>query len=110
MIVGRLDPGRAMVLIPPEPVSDDPVTQQKCAEGCWALIVEPLSETTTRLICRGVSKRKPSFSGRFWEYVFWEPAHFIMERKMMKSIKALAEQAVDNRSVALNMQNSMRSS
>jgi hypothetical protein len=93
MIVGRLDPGRAMVLIPPAPLTCDPATQQVRAEGVWALIVHPIDKNTTRLICRGLGERKSTFSARFWEYAFWEPAHFIMERKMMKTIKALAERS-----------------
>ena len=27
-----------------------------------------------------------------WNHVFWKPAHFIMEPKMMMTIKTLAEQ------------------
>jgi hypothetical protein len=62
------------------------------AEGTWSFIVEPVDITTTRLILRGRSGPKRNFSDRFWNHVFWEPAHVIMERKMMMTIKALAEQ------------------
>jgi len=33
----------------------------------------------------------PRLRDRIIGYTFWEPAHFIMERKMMSNIKRLAE-------------------
>ena len=92
MVVVRLDSGRAMVLGSPGMAGN--LTDQP-AEGTWSFIVEPVDTTTTRLILRGRSGPKRTFSARFWNHVFWEPAHFIMERKMMVTIKALAEQPHD---------------
>jgi hypothetical protein len=92
MVVARLDSGRAMVLVPPGSsgnIADDPPV-----DGTWAFIVEPVNATTTRLILRGRSGPKRTLRARFWEHVFWEPAHFIMERKMMRTIKLLAEEPI----------------
>lgn len=89
MVVVRLDSGRAMVL--GSPGTAGTFTDQP-AEGTWAFIVEPVNATTTRMILRGRSGPRRNFSARFWNHVFWEPAHFIMERKMMMTIKAVAEQ------------------
>jgi hypothetical protein len=60
-------------------------------EGTWAFILVPIDPSTTRLIVRSRGPEAPTFFGRlFWVAVF-EPAHFIMERKMMLQLKALAE-------------------
>src|SRR5204862_1736405 len=80
MVIARLDSGRAMVLVPPRGVGyfmDEP------AEGTWSFIVEPVDTTTTRLILGGRSGPRRTFSDHFWNQVFWEPAHFIMECKLM---------------------------
>jgi hypothetical protein len=90
MVIASLDSGRAMVLVPP--VSAGHLPGDQPAEGTWSFIVEPIDATTTRLILRGRSGPKRNVRARFWNHVFWEPAHFIMERKMMMTIKALAEQ------------------
>jgi hypothetical protein len=61
-------------------------------EGTWAFILVPVDPGTTRLIVRSRGPEAPTLVGRlFWMAVF-EPAHFIMERKMMLSLKALAEE------------------
>ena len=50
-----------------------------------------MTPRTTRLVVRSRGPEAPTFLGRlFWVGVF-EPAHFIMERKMMLRLKALAE-------------------
>ena len=72
-----LDPGRALVL-----------------EGWGAFVLEPLGPRTTRLIVRS---RGPSAWGRLSHYLFWEPAHFVMERRMLLGIKARAERMAGER-------------
>ena len=65
-------------------------------------LLEPIDEDTTRLFARMRSKPRQSSIGPFSEgsplraitnYLFWEPAHFVMERKMLTGIKRRAEQA-----------------
>ena len=78
--VTRLDPGRALVL-----------------GTSWAFILEPVDERTTRLLVRGRGRFENPDLGRplnllYWRLVF-EPAHFIMERRMLKGIKERAESA-----------------
>jgi hypothetical protein len=59
--------------------------------GTWAFILVPITPTTTRLVVRSRGPEAPTFLGRlFWMGIF-EPAHFIMERKMMLRLKSLAE-------------------
>jgi hypothetical protein len=59
--------------------------------GNWTLILLPLDPATTRLVVRSRGPASPSPVVRlFWMAVF-QPAHFIMERRMMLRLKFLAE-------------------
>lgn len=62
-------------------------------DGTWSFTLVPMDNGTTRLIVRSRGPAAPSFLRR----VFWlgalDPAHSIMERRMMRRIKALAETA-----------------
>lgn len=59
-------------------------------EGWGAFILRPLGANTTRLIIRSHGRNKPGWQ-RAIDMLFFEPAHFIMERKMLLGIKARAE-------------------
>jgi len=90
--VARLEPERALVLRPP---GDSPA-------WTWAFVLEPLEEGTTRLLARtrsapsqssiGLGTTHPRLAAAI-EYLCWEPAHFVMEWKMLRGIKHRAERA-----------------
>jgi hypothetical protein len=62
-------------------------------EGTWAFILAPIGPNRTRLVVRSRGPEAPTWLRRlFWMAVF-EPAHFIMERKMILRLKALAERS-----------------
>ncbi len=73
-----IEPGRAIVL-----------------EKCWTFFLHPISENTTRLIVRGRGEFNPDLKNGLLNFFLWrgifEPAHFIMERKMLLGIKQRAE-------------------
>lgn len=50
-----------------------------------------MGENGTRLVMLSLGAEACPPSRRFTEVVFWEPAHFVMERRMMLTIKRLAE-------------------
>lgn len=75
MIVAQVQFQRAMVLVPPAD-----------AEHVWSFALEPASDHVTRLVMLSLAA-KPRIADR----IFWELAHFVMERKMMLTIKPLAE-------------------
>jgi hypothetical protein len=50
-----------------------------------------LAEQTTRLLVRLRSQWRPSLVNFLVGLVVTEPAHFVMERKMLKTIKQLVE-------------------
>ena len=76
--VNAIEPGRGIVL-----------------EKSWTLFLKPLDEHTTRLIVRGRNNFDPDFKNAVLNFLFWrlffEPAHFIMERKMLLGIKERVE-------------------
>jgi hypothetical protein len=60
--------------------------------GTWGFYLRETDEKTTRLIIRGRSDwRAPSLLNWVGHYFVFEPAHFIMERKMLLGIKERAE-------------------
>lgn len=88
--VVRLERERALVLQPP---GESPA-------WTWAFVLEPTDEGTTRFLARMQSKPgesslgplagRPALLGMV-DYLFWEPAHFVMEQKMLKGIKRRVE-------------------
>jgi hypothetical protein len=62
--------------------------------GTWGFYLKAVNENTTRLIIRSRSQAwKPAVFGWLGYHMVFEPAHFIMEQKMLRNIKRLAEEA-----------------
>ena len=59
--------------------------------GLWSFILEPAGADSCRLIVRTRTGPQPIGGGPILQKLFWEPAHFIMERQMMLRIRQLAE-------------------
>jgi len=74
--VADIEPGRHMVL-----------------EGWGTFLVRPIDERSCRLIVRSHAPAPPAWL-RPLEAIVLEPGHFVMERRMMLRIKALAERTV----------------
>ncbi len=62
----------------------------------WAFVLEEKSDQHTRLIVRVSVDPKVSFASSLRNLLFIEPAHFIMERKMLLGIKRRVEQGNDS--------------
>ena len=84
MVVGKVERERTLVLVPA--FDGEQVLAGGKASGVWSFVLDPLDDRTTRLIMLSLFS-KP----RLAELLFWEPAHFVMERKMMLTLKRLAE-------------------
>jgi hypothetical protein len=67
------------------------VRREANEDGSWALILVPVDKKTTRLVVRSRGPASPSLLRRVFWFVAFDPAHFIMERKMMLRLRALAE-------------------
>ncbi|HTQ78535.1 MAG TPA: hypothetical protein VMM92_00950 [Thermoanaerobaculia bacterium] len=82
LTVEILVPGRALVL-----------------SETWGFYLDPIDARSTRLIVRGRGRfsAQPFPEGRLLRFLVWrlifEPAHFIMERRMLYGIKERAERA-----------------
>jgi len=88
--VVRIDRGRVLSLASPSDWGRL-VRRETSRGGTWTFILVQVDFDTTRLVVRSRGPEAPTVLGRlFWVSVF-EPAHFIMERKMMLRLKALAE-------------------
>lgn len=83
------EPDRAIVLGGVVEVNDDDSISM--AGGTWGMYLKEIDATTTRLILRIRWTRQRGAISWFSNYVVLEPAHFIMERKMLLNIKKRAE-------------------
>jgi hypothetical protein len=90
--VVRIDGGRVLSLASPSDWGRL-VRRESSLGGTWTFVLVPVDPHATRLIVRSRGPEAPTLAGRlFWLAVF-EPAHFIMERKMMLRIRQLAERS-----------------
>ena len=62
------------------------------ATGTWGFFLKEVDENTTRLLMRNRWGRNPGLLNWLSAYLVLEPAHFVMERKMLLGIKHRAEQ------------------
>jgi hypothetical protein len=67
--------------------------------GTWGCFLKEIDSRTTRLLMRVRWRRSPGLLSWAYNYLLLEPAHFVMERKMMLGIKARAEALVAERQV-----------
>jgi hypothetical protein len=65
--------------------------------GSWSFVLEPQGAYATRLLVRGRSAPGRSLVGTALDRMVFEPAHFVMERRMLIAIKELAEDGVRRR-------------
>ena len=90
MKIAELEPGRSMVLVPPDDY-EKVLRTGRAPGGCWTFILQPLDGRTARLILRSRGAENEAVPARLFGRLVFDPAHFIMERKMMLEIKRLAE-------------------
>jgi len=57
----------------------------------WSFVLRPVDDDLTRLIVRTRYNTGTKFLGKIFNYLIFEPGHFLMERKMMWGIKERAE-------------------
>jgi hypothetical protein len=86
--VAIVEPHRAIVLGGP---IEGQGARRINSDGTWAFYLKPMDSNTTRLLVRGRWNTNPGLLNRAINYALFEPAHFIMERKMMLGIKQRAE-------------------
>lgn len=62
-------------------------------DGSWSFVLRPIDATTTRLVIRGRGEEPRSFALVVFDRLIFDPMHFVMERKMMETLKRRAEGA-----------------
>lgn len=60
-------------------------------DGSWAFVLEPIDRSTTRFLVRGRGAPGRALLGVAFDSAIFEPAHFVMERRMMIGISQVAE-------------------
>ena len=90
MIAAIVDPTHAFVMVMPadwQKIS----AGGRGSQGSWGFVLVPIDAGHTRFIARARSGPPSNLRTRLTGSLFWEPAHFVMERKMLLTIKRLAE-------------------
>ena len=90
MVAALVEPMHSLVLATPgdwELIR----TGKEGLDTTWAFVLQRKGVNTTRLTARLRSPANVGIGGRILNFIFWEPAHFVMERKMLLTIKKLAE-------------------
>ncbi len=59
--------------------------------GSWSIYLHPADDASTWLIARSCNANDLPFGEDIFRFVVFEPAHFIMEQKMLRTIRDLAE-------------------
>jgi hypothetical protein len=73
------------------------VLRDEIEHGSWAFILKAVDAgSKTRLIIRARGDQPASLPMKLFNYGFFEPAHFIMERKMLLTLKKRAEEFAVN--------------
>ncbi len=85
-VLARLTPGRALGFATRQ--VGTPATEPY--DGSWSFVLEPVGSHSTRLLIRGRAGER-GVAGRLFDALVFEPMHFVMERKMMESVKRLSE-------------------
>lgn len=68
-------------------------TGRPAQESIWIFTLQPNAAGQTRLIVRVRGGTPPTLASRLTGRLFWEPAHFVMEQKMLRTIRDLAEKS-----------------
>jgi hypothetical protein len=90
MIAAVVEPMQALVLVTPR----DWELIRTGKEGLgttWTLALQRKGANSTRAIARLRSAANVGFASRVLNSLFWEPVHFVMERKMLLSLKRRSE-------------------
>jgi hypothetical protein len=71
------------------------------SDGLWTFELKPLSGDRTRLVVRTYGATRPRWFGRLVGFLFWEPAHWIMQARQFTNLKQRAEHpSVERREAA----------
>jgi hypothetical protein len=90
MIAAAVQPQRSFVMVTANDW-DRLQAGTPAQDGFWSFTLEPLGEGQSRLIARLRGGSPPTLVSRTVGRLFWEPMHFLMEQKMLRTIRDLSE-------------------
>jgi hypothetical protein len=61
------------------------------SDSTWAFHLSPVGVHGTRLVIRAIGRGRPRTLGRLAEWVFWEPAHWVMQNRQFAGLRRRAE-------------------
>lgn len=89
-VVAAIEPGHYMALVSPAK-AERLTTGDPGGEGARVFVLEPIGEGATRLLIRTRAGENTGLLRWLYTFFVFDPAHFVMERKMMLGIKERAE-------------------
>jgi hypothetical protein len=94
--VAALEPQRFLALRAPldlrgRPFDTSGVRPRLCSDSTWSFKLDELPGGRTRLVVSGYAALRPRPVLRMADLVFWEPAHWIMQRRQFAELKRRAE-------------------
>lgn len=60
-------------------------------DGIWTFVLEELPQGRTRMVVRSVGSVRPRLLLGAANFVFWDPAHVVMQTRQLRNLKRLAE-------------------
>ena len=90
MVAAVVLPGRSFVMVSAKDW-ENLQAGKPAQEAFWSFTLEPLPDGQSRLIAGVRGTTPPSLVTRAVGRLFWEPAHFVMEQKMLRTIRDLSE-------------------
>lgn len=90
MIAAVVQPQRSFVMVGPDDWEN--LRAGRPAQiAFWSFTLEPLGNGESRLVARVRGGTPPTLMSRAVGRLFWEPMHFVMEQKMLRTIRDLSE-------------------
>jgi hypothetical protein len=90
MIAALVEPQRSFVMVAQNDW-ERLQTGRHAQAGFWSFTLEPLGDGQSRLIARVRGGKPATFMSMITGRLFWEPMHFIMEQRMLRTIRDLSE-------------------
>ena len=88
-IIAQIIPYKSFVMVSGEDY--ERIKSGLRAKGSWSIYLHPENSKSTWLVARSCGGNE-SVTDRVGRYIFYEVPHFIMEQKMLRTIKKLSEE------------------
>jgi proline iminopeptidase len=62
-----------------------------CSDSSWEFVLNGLAGSRTRLLVSGYASSHPRALTAIGDFLFWEPAHWVMQTRQLTSLKRRAE-------------------